>query len=80
MNAVTVACTPLNVSKRMPRYEIKIDERFYHSLTIEAASQDEAVELAYKLLTDGMSKEQETEYDYIFESEGFTGEHSTYEI
>lgn len=64
----------------MPKYEVKIDERFYHTLTIEAASSDEAVERAYELLREGMSKEQETEYDYDFESEGFTGEHSSYEI
>jgi hypothetical protein len=64
----------------MKEYEVKISEKVTHVLTVEAASQDEAVDIAYKLLTDGMSKEQEEEHDYIFDSEGFTGEHSTYEV
>jgi hypothetical protein len=64
----------------MKEYEVKISEKVTHVLTVEAASEDEAVDLAYKLLTDGMSKEQEEKHDYVFDSEGFTGEYSTYEI
>lgn len=58
------------------KYVVKIDERMTHSLIVEAASQDEAIEAAYKLLTDGMTPEEEKACDYSMESDGFTGEHS----
>ena len=64
----------------MTEYEVKIDERIAHTLTVEAASQDEAVELAYELLRSGMSPDKETEVDYSMESVGFTGSHDVWEI
>lgn len=64
----------------MTEYEVKIDERIAHTLTVEAASEDEAVELAYELLRSGMSPEKEKEVDYSMESVGFTGSHDVWEI
>jgi hypothetical protein len=60
----------------MTEFVVKIDERMYHTLTIEAETADEAVEKGYELLRNGMTKEEEVETDYSFESDGFTGEHS----
>lgn len=60
----------------MTEYIIKIDERMYHTLTIEAGSADEATEKAYELLRNGLTVEEEKALDYSFESDGFTGEHS----
>lgn len=61
----------------MTEYIVKIDERFTHTLTIEADTADEASEKAYQMLRDGLTTEDETACDYTFESDGFTGEHST---
>lgn len=58
---------------------VKIDERFAHSLVIEAETSEEALERGYDLLRDGMTPEDEKEYDYSFESDGFTGQHDTWE-
>jgi len=58
---------------------VSIDERFTHSLVIEANTSEEAIERAYELLSDGMTPEDEKEYDYSFESDGFTGQHDTLE-
>ena len=58
---------------------VNIDERLTHSLVIEAETSEEALERGYDLLRDGMTPEDEEEYDYSFESDGFTGQHSTWE-
>ena len=60
----------------MTEYIVKIDERMYHTLTIEAETADEATEKAYQMLRDGLTPEDEKACDYSFESDGFTGEHS----
>lgn len=60
----------------MSEFIIKIDERFTHTLTVEAGSADEATEKAYQLLRDGLTPEDEKALDYTFEADGFTGEHS----
>lgn len=64
----------------MSEYEVRIDERITHTLTVEAASRDEAVELAYELLRSGMTSDKEKEVDYSMESVGFTGNHDAWEI
>jgi len=56
-------------------YMVKIDERFTHCLRITAASSDDAIEAAYKLLMDGMTEEDQVAMDYSLEADGFTGEH-----
>lgn len=63
----------------MTEYIIKVDERFTHELTVEASSRDEAIETAMQLLRDGMSPELEKEVDYVFESDGFTGDVAAWE-
>lgn len=63
----------------MTEYIIKVDERFTHELTVEASSRDEAIETAMQLLRDGMSPELEKEVDYVFESDGFTGDVDAWE-
>jgi hypothetical protein len=63
----------------MTQYVVKIDERFTHTLVIEAASKDEALAAGYQLLTDGFPPEVEKELDYSFESEGFTGQHDVWD-
>ena len=63
----------------MTEYVVKIDERFTHNLIIEASNSEEALEKGYKLLTDGMTPEDEKTYGYSMESEGFTGQHDTWE-
>lgn len=60
----------------MTEYQIKIDERMFHTLTIEAETADEATEKAYQMLRDGLTPEDEKACDYSLESDGFTGEHS----
>jgi hypothetical protein len=42
-------------------------------LVVEAHTEDEAAEKAYKLITDGMSKDMEKEVDYQLDSDGLTG-------
>lgn len=64
----------------MTEFLIKIDERMYHTLTIEADTADEAIEKAYQMLRDGLTKDEEKACDYSFESDGFTGEHSAEEV
>ena len=61
----------------MTEYIVKIDERMYHTLTVEAETADEASEKAYQMLRDGLTPEEEKACDYSLESDGFTGEHST---
>jgi hypothetical protein len=63
----------------MKSYEVKINELMYHSLMVEAESSDDALDKAYELLRNGMSKDQQKEFDYSLESEGFTGEHDVEE-
>ena len=63
----------------MASYIVKIDERFVHTLVIEAASRDEAVAAGYQLLTDGFTPEMEKDLEYEFESEGYTGQHDVWE-
>lgn len=63
----------------MKEYVVKIDERVTHSLILEAASQDEAIEAAYKLLMDGMTPEEEKACGYQLEADGFTGQHDAWE-
>lgn len=63
----------------MASYIVKIDERFVHTLVIEAASRDEAVAAGYQLLTDGFTPEIEKDLEYEFESEGYTGQHDVWE-
>lgn len=63
----------------MTEYVVKIDERFTHTLILEAASKDEAIEAAYQLLTDGMTPEDEKACGYQLESDGFTGQHDGWE-
>lgn len=63
----------------MTEYVVKIDERFTHTLILEAASKDEAIEAAYKLLTDGMTPEDEKACSYQLESDGYTGQHDAWE-
>lgn len=64
----------------MTEYIVKIDERMYHTLTIEAETADEATEKAYQMLRDGMTPEEEKACEYTLESDGFTGEHSAEEV
>jgi hypothetical protein len=64
----------------MARYVVKIDERFTHELTVEADDRDAAIAAAYKLLTDGMSKDEEVQMDYVFESDGFTGQNDAWSL
>lgn len=63
----------------MTEYRVRIDERFTHELTVEAESRDEAIAAAYQLLTDGMSKDEESQMDYVFESDGYTGQNDAWE-
>jgi hypothetical protein len=63
----------------MTEFVVKIDERMTHSMVIEAASKEEAVAAAYKLLTDGMTPEIEKDLDYQLESDGYTGQHDAWE-
>lgn len=63
----------------MTEFVVKIDERMTHSMVIEAASKEEAVAAAYKLLTDGMTPEIEKDLDYQLESDGYTGQHDVWE-
>lgn len=63
----------------MTEFVVKIDERFTHTLILEAASKDEAIEAAYQLLTDGMTPEDEKACGYQLESDGFTGQHDAWE-
>lgn len=64
----------------MARYVVKIDERFTHELTVEAENRDAAIDEALRLLSDGMSKDEEQARDYVFESDGFTGQNDCWEI
>jgi hypothetical protein len=61
------------------QFVVKIDERFTHTLVIEAASSEEALATGYELLTNGLTPEMEKELQYEFESEGYTGQHDTWE-
>lgn len=61
------------------QYIVTVDERFTHTLVLEAASKEEAREAAYKLLTDGLTPELEKELEYQFESEGYTGHSDVWE-
>jgi hypothetical protein len=63
----------------MTEYLVKIDERFFHTFVVEAASEEEALETGYQLLRDGMTPEEEAARDYDLESDGFTGDHSVWE-
>lgn len=63
----------------MTEYTVKIDERFFHTFTVEAASKEEALEKGYELLRDGMTPEEEAARDYDFESDGFTGDATAWE-
>jgi hypothetical protein len=60
----------------MTEYIVKIDERFTHTLTVEAGSPDEATDKAYQMLSDGLTTEDEKACDYTFEADGYTGQHS----
>lgn len=60
----------------MTEYEVHIDERFTHTLVVTAETEADALDAAYKLLSDGMTPEEEKEADYSFESDGYTGQHS----
>lgn len=64
----------------MTEYIVKIDERMYHTLTIEAETADEATDKAYQMLRDGMTPEEEKACEYTLESDGFTGEYSAEEV
>ena len=64
----------------MARYVVKIDERFTHELTVEANSRDAAIDEALRLLSDGMSKDEEQARDYVLESDGYTGQNDCWEI
>jgi hypothetical protein len=63
----------------MASYVVKIDERFTHTLVIEAASSEEALAAGYQLLTDGLTPEMEKDLQYELDSEGYTGQHDTWE-
>lgn len=63
----------------MTEYLVKIDERFFHTFVVEAASKEEALEMGYELLRNGMTTEEEAARDYDFESDGFTGDHAVWE-
>jgi hypothetical protein len=54
----------------MARYKVQIDERFTHSMLIEAESEDEATDIAYNLLRDGITRDEEMQqaHDYEFEA------------
>ena len=64
----------------MTEYEVKIAERVVHVLRVEAASPDEATELAYRMLSDGMSPDMKTDVDYQLNYDGYTGEDSAEEV
>ena len=63
----------------MAEYRVRIDERASHELNVEAASEDEAVEKAYAMLTNGMTDEQKSESDYVLEFVEFTGNHDVWD-
>ncbi len=52
----------------MPRFKVQIDERFTHEMLIEAASAEEATDIAYNLLRDGIryneAMQKSVEYDF----------------
>ena len=64
----------------MTEYEVQIPERVIHVLRVEAASHDEAIELAAQLLSNGMSDDMKKDVDYQFNYDGFTGEDSAEEL
>jgi hypothetical protein len=55
-------------------FTVLINENFIHELTVEAEDRDAAIDIAYKMLTDGMTPEEEEAADYSFEAEGYTGD------
>jgi hypothetical protein len=63
----------------MTEYRVRIDERASHELNVEAASEDEAVEKAYAMLTAGMSDEDKAQTDYVLEFVEFTGQNDVWE-
>lgn len=62
----------------MTEYIVKVDERFTHTLVVEAASSDLAIEAAYKLLTDGMTEADQIAMEYTLEADGYTGQHDVW--
>lgn len=62
----------------MTEYTVRIVEKFSHQVTVEAASEEAAAELAYQLLTNGMPDEEAAARGYDFDSDGFTGEFEVY--
>ncbi len=63
----------------LKEYQVKLYERIVHMLVVEAHTEDEAAEKAYKLITDGMSKDVEKDVDYQLDSDGLTGDISVTE-
>lgn len=63
----------------MPEYIVHINELCVHTLILEAASKEAAIETGYQLLTNGMSDEEKLACSYDFDSEGFTGQHEVRE-
>jgi hypothetical protein len=64
----------------MPEYRVRIFERAAHELNVEAASEDEAIDLAYKTLTAGMSEQDKLDTDYVLEFVEYTGSAEAEEI
>lgn len=56
----------------MTTYRVQIDERFTHTMEIEADSAEAATEKGYDLLRDGIARDENVllqgEYDYEFEA------------
>jgi hypothetical protein len=64
----------------MTEYRVRIFERAAHELNVEARSEDDAIDLAYKILTAGMSEQDKLDTDYVLEFVEYTGSPEAEEI
>ena len=64
----------------MTEYIVKVEEKFIHTLTVTANNSDEASEMAYQMLRNGLSDEGKSACDYSLEPFEFTGEWVTEEV
>lgn len=64
----------------MTEYIVKVEEKFLHTLTIEASNATEASDKAYALLSKGLTEEEKTASDYDLTAYEFTGEWTAEEV
>ena len=64
----------------MPEYRVRIFERAAHELNVEAATEDDAIDLAYATLTSGMTDQMKLDTDYVLEFVEYTGSAEAEEI